>query len=305
MRLLVIGGSGFLGGFVLGEASRRGHETVALARSPAAAQAVAGRGAQPVTGNLDDAAELDRVFAAAHCDTLVNLASLGFGHAPAIIAAASEAGISRGVFVSTTALTTTLAVPAKRVRLAAEQRIRGSALKWTILRPTMIYGAPGDRNLSRLLTVLRHAPLLPVPGGGRHLQQPVHVADVADAVLNAAQRPAAAGMTYDVAGPRPLTLAELLRTSAQAIASRTRFVPVPLTPLVTLARGYERLSQHPRIRAEQLLRLAEDKAFAIDSAARDLGFDPRPFATGIRAEAQAMGLAPPGPAQGPPHGPPQ
>jgi nucleoside-diphosphate-sugar epimerase len=207
--------------------------------------------------------------------------------------------------VSTTALTTTLAVPAKRVRLAAEQRIRGSALKWTILRPTMIYGAPGDRNLSRLLTVLRHAPLLPVPGGGRHLQQPVHVADVADAVLNAAQRPAAAGMTYDVAGPRPLTLAELLRTSAQAIASRTRFVPVPLTPLVTMARGYERLSQHPRIRAEQLLRLAEDKAFAIDSAARDLGFDPRPFATGIRAEAQAMGLAPPGPAQGPPHGPPQ
>ena len=305
MRLLGIGGSGFLGGFVLGEAARRGHETVALARSPAAAQAVAGRGAQPVTGNLDDAAELDRVFAAAHCDTLVNLASLGFGHAPAIIAAASEAGISRGVFVSTTALTTTLAVPAKRVRLAAEQRIRGSALKWTILRPTMIYGAPGDRNLSRLLTVLRHAPLLPVPGGGRHLQQPVHVADVADAVLNAAQRPAAAGMTYDVAGPRPLTLAELLRTSAQAIASRTRFVPVPLTPLVTMARGYERLSQHPRIRAEQLLRLAEDKAFAIDSAARDLGFDPRPFATGIRAEAQAMGLAPPGPAQGPPHGPPQ
>jgi uncharacterized protein YbjT (DUF2867 family) len=305
MRLLVVGGSGFLGRFVLREASRRGHETVALARSPAAARAVAGLGAQPVTGNLDDAAELGRVFASARCDTLLNLASLGFGHAPAIIAAAGETGISRAVFVSTTALTTTLAAPAKRVRLAAEQRIRGSALKWTILRPTMIYGAPGDRNLSRLLAVLRHAPLLPVPGGGRHLQQPVHVADVADAVLSAAQRPATAGMTYDVAGPRPLTLAELLRTSAQAIASRTRFVAVPLTPVVTLARGYERLSQHPRIRAEQLLRLAEDKAFPIDSAARDLGFDPRPFVTGIRAEAQAMGLAPPGSPHGPAHGPPQ
>lgn len=97
MRLLVVGGSGFLGGFVLREASRRGHETVALARSPAAAQAVAGLGAQPVTGNLDDAAELDRVFAAARCDTLLNLASLGFGHAPAIIAAAGETGISRAV----------------------------------------------------------------------------------------------------------------------------------------------------------------------------------------------------------------
>jgi nucleoside-diphosphate-sugar epimerase len=145
--------------------------------------------------------------------------------------------------------------------------------------------------MSRLLELLHRVPLLPVPGGGRHLQQPVHVADVADAVVNAAERPAAAGVTYDLAGPEPLTFAELLRTSALAVDSRTRFVPVPLTPLVALVRGYERLSRRPRIRAEQVLRLAEDKAFAIDSAARDLGFDPRPFAAGIRAEAQSMGLA--------------
>ena len=39
-----------------------------------------------------------------------------------------------------------------------------------------------------LLALLARAPLLPVPGGGRHLQQPVHVADVADAVLAAAER---------------------------------------------------------------------------------------------------------------------
>jgi uncharacterized protein YbjT (DUF2867 family) len=291
MRLLVTGGSGFLGGYVLREAARRGHETVALARRPAAAAAVADKGAEPVAGNLDNAGQLGRVFAAAGCDTLVNLASLGFGHAPAIVAAASEAGIGRAVFVSTTAVTTTLSAPTKRVRLAAEQRIRASPLKWTILRPTMIYGAPGDRNLSRLLALLRRAPLLPVPGGGAHLHQPVHVADLADAVLSAAERPATAGETYDVAGPEPLTFAELLRASARAVGSRTLFFPVPLAPLVSLVRGYERLSWRPRIRAEQLLRLAEDKVFTIDSAARDLGFDPRPFAVGIRGEAQAMGLA--------------
>ena len=61
--------------------------------------------------------------------------------------------------------------------------------------------------------------------------------------------------------------------------------------MIALARGYERVSQHPRIRAEQLQRLAEDKAFAIDAAARDLGYAPRPFAAGIGAEARAMGLA--------------
>jgi uncharacterized protein YbjT (DUF2867 family) len=154
----------------------------------------------------------------------------------------------------------------------------------------MIYGDPGDRNLSRLLALLRRVPVLPVPGGS-HLQQPVHAADVADAVLAAAKRPRAAGHTYDLAGPEALTFNELLRTSARAVASRTRFVPVPLPPVIAAARGYELLSRNPKIRVEQLRRLAEDKAFAIDDAVRDLGYAPRSFADGIRAEALALGLA--------------
>jgi uncharacterized protein YbjT (DUF2867 family) len=290
MKLMVTGGSGFLGGYVLREAARRGHWTVALARSQAAAGAVTALGALPVSGNLNDADALVDAFSANRCDVLVNLASLGFGHAPVIVAAAERAGIPRAVFVSTTAVTTTLAATSKRVRLLAEQAIREAAFDWTILRPTMIYGDPGDRNLSRLLPLLRRAPVLPIPGG-KNLQQPVHAADVADAVLAAAERPAAAGHTYDVAGPEPLTFAELLRTSARAVASRTRFVPVPLSPVVAAARGYELVSRNPRIRVEQLRRLAEDKAFAIDHAVRDLGYAPRSFADGIRAEARAMGLA--------------
>jgi uncharacterized protein YbjT (DUF2867 family) len=291
MRLLVTGGSGFLGRYVLREAARRRHETVALARSETAAALVADRGAQPLDGDLDQPDALPAIFASARCDMLVNLASLGFGHAPAIVAAAEHAGLKRGVFVSTTAITTTLPAPTKRIRLAAEQEIRSSALEWTILRPTMIYGAPGDRNLSRLLALLKRAALLPVPGR-RHLQQPVHAADLAEAVLAAAERSAAAGQSYDLAGPEPLTFDELLRTSARAVGSTTRLVPVPLAPLVALARGYEHISQHPRIKVEQLERLAEDKAFRIDDAVRDLDYAPRPFEDGIALEAALMNLAP-------------
>jgi len=155
----------------------------------------------------------------------------------------------------------------------------------------MIYGAPGDRNLSRLLALLTRTPVLPVPGRS-HLQQPVHAADLAEAVLAAAAQSAAAGQSYDVAGPEPLTFEELLRVSARAVGSTTRLIPVPLAPLVALARGYEQLSQHPRIKVEQLERLAEDKAFRIDDAVRDLGYAPRPFEDGIALEAALMNLAP-------------
>ena len=291
MKLLVVGGSGFLGGYVLREAARRGHKTLALARSPEAARAVAANGARPLSGDLDDARHLDEAFAAARCEALLCLASLGHGHGPSIVAAAEDAGVPRAVFVSTTAVTTTLHPPTRQVRLTAEEQIRSCGLDWTILRPTMIYGAAGDRNLSRLLPLLRRAAVLPVPATGGCLHQPVHVGDVADAALAALQRPAAIGSLYNVAGPEPLPFAELLRTCACAVGSRTRLVPVPLAPLVTLARGYELLSRHPRIRAEQLLRLAEDKAFSIEAAIRDLGYAPRSFSSGIGDEARLLGLA--------------
>jgi uncharacterized protein YbjT (DUF2867 family) len=302
MRLLVTGGSGFLGGYVLAEAARRGHCCVALARSPEAARAVAARGATPLAGDLDDGAALVGLFARAECDALVNLASLGFGHAPGIVRAADRGGLGRAVFASTTAVTTTLPARSKAVRLAAEHQVRSSALNWTILRPTMIYGAAGDRNLSRLLVLLarlRRAPVprgvplpVPVPGGGRQLQQPVHVADLAGAVLTAVERRGAAGVCYDVAGPEPLTFADVLRAAATAVGVRVHLVPVPLAPVIALTRGYERMSGRPGIRVEQWQRLAEDKAFPIESAARDLDYVPRPFAEGIRAEAAALGLTP-------------
>src|ERR1700733_11588842 len=125
MRLLVVGGSGFLGGYVLREAARRGHQCVALARSPQAALIVAGHGAEPIAGDLDDVRHLDDVFVGARCAALVCLASLGRGHGPGIVAAAEEAGIPRAVFVSTTAVMTTLHPPTKQGRLAAARPVPG------------------------------------------------------------------------------------------------------------------------------------------------------------------------------------
>jgi nucleoside-diphosphate-sugar epimerase len=263
---------------------------IALARSAAAGRSVAASGARPIAGDLGQPRRLDEAFAATRADALVCVASLGYGHGPGIVAAAEDAGIPRAVFVSTTAVTTTLDPPTKQVRLAAEQQIRQCGLDWTILRPTMIYGAPGDRNLSRLLALLSRTPVLLVPATGACLHQPVHVADVAAAVLSALERPTAIGSLYNVAGPEPVPFADLLRACADAVGSRTRMVPFPVAPLMTLARGYELVSRRPRLRVEQLRRLSEDKAFPIDDAVRDLGYAPRPFADGIGEEARLLGL---------------
>jgi uncharacterized protein YbjT (DUF2867 family) len=261
---------------------------LALARSAVAAGRLRRLGARPVVGDLDDVVSLREAFVSARADCLLNVASMGFGHAPAIIAAATAAGVERGVFVSTTAVMTRLPAASRAVRLAAEDAVKRSSLRWTVLRPTMIYGAPGDRNMCRLLTALRRVPVVPVPGGGHRLQQPVHVEDLAEAIMTAGQCPTAIGHTYDLAGPEPITFRRLLRETADAVGRRVRLVPVPLGPCLAGLRLHEKLSAAPRLKAEQLQRLAEDKAFDIAAARTDLGFSPRAFAAGIREEARLL-----------------
>jgi uncharacterized protein YbjT (DUF2867 family) len=323
MRLLVTGGSGFLGRRVVTAAVARGDKVTGLARSAAAAATLARLGASAVRADLDDAAGTRAAFASAGADALLNLASLGFGHAGTIVGAARAAGLRRAVFVSTTAVTTTLNAPSKRTRLAAEETVETSGLDWTIIRPTMIYGGPDDRNMCRLLTLLRRSPVIPLPDGGRGLHQPIHVDDLADVLLRAVESDVAVGRRYDVAGPRALPLREIVDEAAAAVGRRVVCVPVPLGPAIALAGLAHRLAglgsqpargaarpgaapgggpwpvarpawwDRPRpggrarrsISAEQIARLAEDKAFSIEAVAADLGFVPRSFAEGIRAQA--------------------
>lgn len=285
MQVHVTGASGFLGGYVVPALVERGHEVTALARSAEAAARVSCLGARPIIGDLDDPESLDAAFGASREAVLVSLASLGFGHAPAIVAAAEEAGIKRAVFVSTTAIFTRLDPPSKRVRVGAEDAIRASRLRWTIIRPTMIYGAPGDRNMWRLLRLLRRVPVVPAPAGGRTLQQPVHVADLAAAIVSASERDTAAGKAYDIAGPEAISLREVLRAASAAVGRRGWTIPLPTAPLVRTLRVCERAGLHLPVKAEQIERLAEDKVFDIEAARRDLDFEPRPFRQGIFEEA--------------------
>ena len=241
-------------------------------------------------GDLADASSLDRGLAG--CRSLVYAASMGFGHIPGVLDACKRAGVRRAVFVSTTAIFTRLPAPSKAVRTAAEDAVRASGLDWTIVRPTMIYGAPGDRNIERLVRFVSRRPFVPVPGSGRSLVQPVHVDDLADGIVAAWASAAAVGKSYDLSGAASLSLDALIDAAAAACGRRARKLHLPLGPVAGMLGLLESVGLRPRIKREQVLRLAEDKAFPHEEAARDLGFVPRTFEDGVQEEARLLGLAP-------------
>ena len=285
-RILVTGATGFLGSFVVPLLTERSSAVSCLVRPTSNVGSLERLGLDLRVADLNDAAAVRRALAGV--DTLVNLASLGFGHAPTIVEAALGAGVRRAVFISTTGIFTRLPAPSRTTRLEAEALIRSSELAQTILRPTMIYGAARDRNIARLIHYLRRFPVLVVPGSGAARQQPVYVADVARAIVATLERPATIGRAYNIAGAAPLSFNELVDTTAAALGRRVWRLHVPLQPVALAVRVAGALRLGPRISAEQILRLAEDKAFDIGPARRDLGYQPLSFAEGVRREVAAL-----------------
>ena len=165
---------------------------------------------------------------------------------------------------------------------AGETAFRASGRPGVLLHPTMIYGAEGEDNVQRLAALLRRLPLAPLPGGGRALVQPIHQDDVTACLLAALRRGWDGPTVLDIAGPEPLPYRDFLRAVAAAAGLRAPPVlPLPALPLRLLAPLTRWLPGLPRIGADEIRRLTEDKAFDIAPMRRALGVMPRPLAEGL------------------------
>lgn len=284
MKVLVTGASGFTGSRVVPLLLQSGYQVRCLTRAASDRSSLAGMDVEWVTGELSDSAVLTSAMRGV--DALVNIASLGFGHADTIIGSAKEADVKRGLFISTTAIFTQLNAGSKSVRLAAEEAIQSSGLDYTILRPTMIYGSKRDRNMWRLIRLLRITPIMPIFGDGESLQQPIFVDDVAHAVLLALQNDITIGKSYNIAGKDPLTYNQVIDTVASALGKHVWKLHIPYMPIVRALQFTEKVKLRLPIKAEQVLRLNEDKSFSYEEARRDFGFSPRSFEEGIEIETK-------------------
>lgn len=111
--------------------------------------------------------------------------------------------------------------------LKAEEGVRKAAPDARILRPTMIYGYPGDGNLALLMKKMRRWPITPMIGSGGALQQPVYYKDLARVAVDILFDEAAAGSTRAVAGPAPVTKKTLYRSVASASGASPLIAHIP------------------------------------------------------------------------------
>ena len=166
--------------------------------------------------------------------------------------------------------------------LRGETAFVGSGRPGVMLHPTMIFGAQGEDNVQRLAALLRRLPVVPLPGGGRALVQPIHQDDLSACILSALDVPWTGPATLVVAGAAPLRYADFVRAIATAAGlPPPRIVPVPAGLLMALAPLASRLPGLRRVSAAEIRRLTEDKAFDIAPMLATLGVKPMSLREGL------------------------
>ncbi len=242
LSVLILGGSGFVGRALCEQLTRRlgagVRITVPTRRLPHA------QGVQSLPGVTVVQADVFRDLPAlvpGH-DAVVNLVAILQGSAAAFEHAHVElprrliaSGARRAVHVS--ALGVAEHAPSRYLRSKAagegvlQVGVQMAGLDLTVLRPSLVFGRE-DRSVNLFAQLQRMAPLMPLGGADARLQ-PVWVQDLARALVAVLLRRDSVGQTYEIAGPRELTLAQLVRLAGRIAGHERPVLPLP-GPLATL-----------------------------------------------------------------------
>jgi uncharacterized protein YbjT (DUF2867 family) len=239
-RTAVLGGSGFIGRYVVQRLAARGDVVPVGCRHAESARFLmtAGLVGQIAAVNVAiDDEELLPVFLAGS-DAVVNcvgiLAESGrqtfdrvHHQGPARLARiARDARVERLVHISAIGADPRSSSAYARTKGQGEAAVRDSFPTATILRPSVVFG-PEDQFFNRFGAVAMISPALPLIGGGRTRFQPVYVGDVADAVLKCLEDPATAGRTYELGGPRIYSMRQLMELLLDQIRRKRLLIDLP------------------------------------------------------------------------------
>jgi nucleoside-diphosphate-sugar epimerase len=317
MRALVTGATGFAGGHLARQMQKEGHAVRVLARASQKAHARASEGFEIATGDLADAAALDR--AVAGCEAVFHVAALYRVDGVAdrmfqevnvegtrrLLEAALRHGVRRFIHTSSVGVHGAIAHPpadetwpfAPRdayqrskcdgERVAASFRSRG--LDVVIVRPVGIFG-PGDTRFLKLFRAIARGRFVML-GSGRSLYQLTYVEDLVRGMLLCAKKPEASGEDFIISGPPAVTINELVQRVAQTVGAAAPRLRLPLWPFQLAAPVCQRVCRaigvEPPLYPRRLEFFSDSRSFSFQKARTRLGYEPRVLLDeGLRCTAE-------------------
>jgi NADH dehydrogenase len=267
MKILLTGGTGFVGSALRRALREQGHDVRVLVRSGSASKIDAREGFDVLVGDVLDTHACLR--AVDHVDAVVHLVGIrredpdhGITYEAmhteatySIVDAARRANVAR--FVHMSALGARADAPSRyhRTKHEAEEIVKKSGMRWTFFRPSIIFGE-GDE-FHPLMADLVHRSLVPVIDGGKSQFQPVSLRNVVGPMARALTMPETQGKTYEIGGPERLRFIDIMQKVARHYGVWPNTFSVSSLFAKPLVKSFQRLPKFP-LTYEELLMLLED-----------------------------------------------
>ena len=294
MKIVVAGGTGFLGRHIASDLRDHGHDVSILGRSPKKVASIPMLdGMTGVEGDVTDPSSLTGALAGT--EAVVN--AVQFPNHPVevprkgltydrydrqgtenLVTAAREAGVQRFVYISGAGADVTSDKTWYRAKGLAENAVEASGIEWAVLRPSWAYG-PEDKALNKFALIARFSPVIPQLGVTPQRVQPVHVDDIALAVSRIFER-WAPGAVYEIGGPQVMTMNEIIRTLLDTMGLKRLVVPVPLL-LAKLGTAPLVLLPKPPMTPQGIEFAVQDGIVDTSFLRQSLDIDPVPLAEGL------------------------
>lgn len=276
-RILAFGLSGAVGQAICPLLSARGDEVLAISRQAAAKVDAPGihwcAGALPGLPPL--AGDFDAILSLGPLDRFVQWFAASELSPPRLIALGSMSRVSKRDSADADERRQAQALAEAEADLFAAGARRGTGV--TVLRPTLVYGRGGEASLAPLVRFAARWHCCPFPRGASGLRQPVHVDDIAAAVMACLETPRTIGRAYDLPGGETLRLDDMVRRTLAVRAPGSRLLPLPALPMRLGLWLAGRGRPLPVSAAGFLGRRGQDQCADIGPAQRDFGYSPGPF----------------------------
>ena len=286
--VVVVGGSGFIGRYLVQELARAGARVRVVVRSVERAGALKTLGdlgqIEIVGGDVARPVTIDAAFA--HADAGVNLvgildersgqkfAAVQSGGAAAVAAAASAAGVGAFVHVSAIGANATSGAEYARTKAAGEAAVLAALPHATILRPSLVFG-PEDQFINRFAALAKSSPVVPVVAGGTKFQ-PVYVVDVARAIVAALADPARfGGETFELGGPRVYAFRDIIAWIMREVRVDKPLLEVPPFAAKLMGRAGDVVPFMPMTSGQYIMLQSDNVAAPPGLAA--FGIEPTPL----------------------------
>ena len=286
--ILVTGGSGFIGRRVVSRLTEGGNSVRVLARGQRRADrpsgvevvredVVSAEGLSEAMSKVEKVVHLVAIIRESGSQTFEAVIRQGTER---LVEAAKVAGVKKFVYVSAIGAQDDPYYPYLHAKWGAERAVALSGLKYTILRPSIIFGE-GDEFINALAGLVRYNPVVPVAGDGKTKFQPLWVEDLVTCIVACLDEEAHGGQTLEVGGPEHLTYEEMLDIVKEALGKSRVKAHVPLSVMRPLAQMMEWVLPKPPVTRDQLKMLALDNITETDSMMRSFGVQPRSLADSL------------------------